>query len=79
MSRTRWQDRIVVEPDVHHGVPCVKGTRVPVATILGSMADGMDAVSIIAEYPQLTIDDIAAALSYAAEVMQQDIVLPISA
>jgi uncharacterized protein (DUF433 family) len=79
MSRTRWQERIVVEPDIHHGVPCVKGTRVPVAIILGSLADGMDAGSIIAEYPQLTGDDIAAALSYAAEVMQQDIVLPMSA
>lgn len=79
MSRTRWQDRIVIEPDVHHGVPCVKGTRVPVAIILGSLADGMGADEIVAQYPQLTKDDVAAALSYAAEVLQQDMVLPMSA
>ena len=79
MPRTGWQDRVVIEPDVHHGLPCIKGTRVPVATILGSLADGMSAEEIIAQYPQLTKHDVGAALSYAAEVLQQEIVLPMSA
>ncbi|MDO8586586.1 MAG: DUF433 domain-containing protein [Armatimonadota bacterium] len=79
MPRSRWQDRIVVEPDLHHGVPCIKGTRVPVATILGSLADGMSAEEVIVQFPQLTKDDIGAALSYAAEVLRQEIVLPMSA
>jgi len=41
MGRVRWQDRIVIAPDLHHGDPCVKGTRIPVAVIVGSLADGM--------------------------------------
>jgi len=40
MSR-RWQDRIVIEVDLHHGEPCIKNTRIPVAIIVGSLADGM--------------------------------------
>jgi uncharacterized protein (DUF433 family) len=41
MGRVRWQDRIVIAPDVRHGDPCIKGTRIPVAMIVGSLADGM--------------------------------------
>ncbi|MDO8585644.1 MAG: DUF433 domain-containing protein [Armatimonadota bacterium] len=64
MPRASWQDRIVIEPDIHHGVPCIKGTRVPVTTVLGSLADGMTAEEIISHYPHLREADIAAALSY---------------
>jgi len=76
MSRIRWQDRIVVDPDLHHGDPCIKGTRVPVATIIGSLADGMSPTEIQEAYPQLALADIQAALAYAAEVMRQEILLP---
>ena len=41
MSRIRWQERVVVDTDLHHGDPCIKGTRIPVAMIVGSLADGM--------------------------------------
>jgi len=47
--------------------------------IMGSLADGMSVDEILAEYPQLTSDDIKAALAYAAEVMRQEIILPMSA
>jgi uncharacterized protein (DUF433 family) len=74
----RWQDRIVIEPDIHHGDACIKGTRIPVTTIVGSLADGMSHQEIIENYPQLTDADIQAALAYAAEVMRQEVVLPLS-
>ncbi len=79
MTRIKWQDRVEVSPERRHGDPCIKGTRVPVATIVGSLADGMTAAEIRAEYPQLAADDIRAALAYAAEVMRQELVLPLAA
>ncbi|MCL5105010.1 MAG: DUF433 domain-containing protein [Armatimonadetes bacterium] len=78
MGRTQWQDRIVADPEIHHGVPCVKGTRIPVSIIVGSLADGMNAEEILQEYSQLTEEDIAAALAYAAEVLRQEIILPLA-
>jgi uncharacterized protein (DUF433 family) len=69
MGRVRWQDRIVIAPDLHHGDPCIKGTRIPVAVIVGSLADGMSPEEIRDAYPQLTGEDIQAALAYAAEVI----------
>ena len=41
MSRTTWQDHVTVDPDLHHGEPCITGTRIPVRTLVGSLADGM--------------------------------------
>lgn len=79
MSRIQWQDHIIIDPDIHHGDPCIKGTRVPVATIIGSLADGMTPTDIQAAYPQLTESDIHAALSYAAEVMRQEVLVPFAA
>ena len=76
MERIRWQDRVVIAPDLHHGDPCIKGTRIPVATIIGSLADGLTAVQIQESFPQLTVEDIRAALAYAAEVMHRDVLLP---
>ena len=76
--KRRWQERIVVDRTIHHGDPCIKGTRIPVATLVGSLADGMTFGDIRDAYPQLTDDDIYAALAYAAEVLRQEIVLPLS-
>ncbi len=78
-KRIRWQDHIQVSPDLHHGDPCIKGTRIPVKTIIGSLADGMTLEEIMAEYPQLTREDILAALAYAAEVLSDEIVIPMAA
>lgn len=76
--KRRWQDHIVIEPDLHHGDPCFKGTRVPVAMVIGSLADGMSREEILEAYPQLTGESINAALAYAAEIMRQDVLLPLS-
>ena len=79
MTRTQWQERVVFVPDLHHGDPCIKGTRIPVAMIVGSLADGMTPEEVQEAYPQLTMEDIQAALAYAAEVVRQDILMPLPA
>lgn len=79
MGRVRWWERVVIAPDIHHGDPCIRGTRIPVATILGSLADGMTAEEIKEAYPQLTDQDIQAALGYAADVVYDDIIAPLPA
>jgi uncharacterized protein (DUF433 family) len=79
MGRVAWQERIVIEPDLHHGDPCIKGTRIPVAIIVGSLADGMTADQIREAYPQLADEDIRAALSYAAELTHEELLVPLPA
>ena len=69
MSRMQWQDRVIIAPDIHHGDPCIKGTRIPVAMIVGSLADGMAPEEIREAYPQLTDEHIQAALAYAADAL----------
>lgn len=76
MSRINWKDHITINPDLHHGDPCIKGTRIPVAIIVGSLADGMTPDEVIAAYPQLTMVKVQAALAYAADVMRQELLLP---
>ena len=76
--RTDWRERVIVAADIHHGEPCIKGTRIPVAVIVGSLADGLSADEVLQAYPQLAIEDIRAALAYAAEVMDHDILLPLA-
>jgi len=61
-----WRDRITIDPAIHHGKPCIKGTRVPVSVIVGSIADGDTHEQIIRSWPQLTAEDIIAALKFAA-------------
>ena len=53
------------------GVPCLRGLRIPVATVVGMVADGMAETEILAAYPDLQREDIAAALRYAAAVRER--------
>ena len=62
-----WRDRITIDPAIHHGDPCIKGTRVPVGVIAGSIADGDSPQQLLAAYPQLSTDDILTALKFATE------------
>ena len=64
-------ERITTDPEVLGGVPCLRGLRVPVATVVGMVADGMTADEILADFPYLEPDDIAAALRYAAETVRE--------
>jgi uncharacterized protein (DUF433 family) len=60
-------DRIAIDPSVRFGKPCVRGSRMSVGDILGYLAGGMSVEEILADFPQLTHDDIRACLAYAAE------------
>ena len=77
MTREVWQERIVIAPDLRHGEPRIKGTRIPVAMILGSLADGMTAAEIHKAYPQPADQDIRAALAYVAELTHQELLAPL--
>jgi uncharacterized protein (DUF433 family) len=63
-----FEDRIVIDPAVRHGKPIIKGTRVPLDIILGSLAGGMDIIEIVTEY-DLRKEDVLAALAYAARLI----------
>jgi uncharacterized protein (DUF433 family) len=63
--------RITVNPAQMGGVPCLRGLRVPVATVVGMTADGMTPAEILRAYPDLEPDDIREALLYAAETLRQ--------
>ena len=68
--------RITVDPQQMGGVPCMRGLRVPVATIVGMVAEGMTREEILGAYPDLEPEDIREALAYAAEAMRER-VLPL--
>lgn len=63
--------RITVAPEVMGGLPCVRGLRMPVATVVTMVADGMSVEEILAEHPDLEADDIAQCLHYAAQAVQE--------
>jgi len=64
-------ERITVRPDQLGGIPCIRGLRIPVATVVGMVADGMSEAEILAAYPDLEAADIAEALRYAAEAVRE--------
>ena len=63
--------RITVNPYQMGGVPCLRGLRIPVATIVDLIADGIGVEEILAEYPDLEKEDITEALRYAAEAVRE--------
>lgn len=79
MSEQEWRLHISIDPSVHHGDPCIKGTRIPVSLIVGAIADGDSPEQIISSYPQLKPDDVRAALLFAAEAVNRFDFLPLSA
>jgi uncharacterized protein (DUF433 family) len=64
-------ERITIDPDVMGGVPCIRGFRIPVATVVAMFADGMAVDEIIADLPDLAPEDIREALRYAAEAVRE--------
>ena len=64
-------ERITVNPAQMGGVPCVRGLRIPVATVVGLVAQGMTEARIVEEYPDLDVEDIRQALAFAAAAVDE--------
>lgn len=63
--------RITVRPDQLSGTPCIRDLRIPVATVIDLVADGMDEAEILAAYPDLEAEDLREAIRYAAEAVRE--------
>lgn len=72
---TMTHDHIVLDPAILAGMPAVRGTRLSVAFIIGLMADGWNEADILANYPGLSREDIAAGLSYARDALHTKAIL----
>lgn len=69
-----WRQRISASPTICHGQACIRGTRIMVSTILDNMAAGLEAAEILKSYPDLTTEDLRAALAYAAAITTDRII-----
>jgi uncharacterized protein (DUF433 family) len=72
MDNRDWESRIIIDPDVCHGKPCIKGTRIMVSIILDYLKAGETIETILRQYPTLAADDVRAALSYAAWLAHEE-------
>lgn len=66
-----WRERINIDPNICHGKPCIKGTRIWVSLILDFLASGDSIDDILAAYPYLTREDILACIAYGAEASRE--------
>jgi len=69
-------DRIVIDPQIQHGKPVIRGTRVPVARIVGGLAGGMTLAEVMREYG-ISEEDVRAALNYAAQLIETEAFYPL--
>lgn len=69
-------ERIVIDPEIQHGKPVIKGTRVPITRIIGGLAGGMTIEDVALEY-EVSIEDIRAALAYAEELIEEEEFYPL--
>ena len=63
--------RITINPNQMGGIPCIRGLRIPVATVVGMIAEGLNEEKILRDYPDLERDDLREALRYAAEAVRE--------
>ena len=76
MQATNFE-RITVNPDQMGGVPCIRSLRIPVASVLRMLAGGMNEQEILADYPDLRIEDVRECLRYAAvSAMERELAIP---
>jgi len=73
MTYEELLNRVSVDPKICAGKPCIRGTRIYIAIILDALAEGLTPDQIIDHYSQLTLDDIHAALAYAAELSRENV------
>jgi uncharacterized protein (DUF433 family) len=67
-----WRERISVDPEICHGKPCIKGTRVMVSIVLDYLSAGESEEEILKQYPTLKTEDIRAAVAYAAWLAHEE-------
>lgn len=72
-----WQDRVSVDPAVCHGQACIAGTRILVTVVLDNLAAGRTPEEVVSDYPSLSLEDVRAAIAYAAELAHERLI-PIS-
>jgi uncharacterized protein (DUF433 family) len=70
-----WQERITRDPEIMVGKPCIRGTRITVELILRELGAGDSPADLIDSYPQLTRDDVQAALAFAADYVQHETII----
>ena len=69
-----YQDYITSDPSICHGLPCVKGTRIPVSVVLDNLAEELSLLELQASYPSLTRESIHAVLAYAADLAREEVI-----
>jgi uncharacterized protein (DUF433 family) len=69
-----WRERITADSQVCHGKACIKGTRIMVSVVLDNLAEGLSGSELIKSYPALSLEDILAAMAYAAELARERVV-----
>jgi uncharacterized protein (DUF433 family) len=72
-----WRDHITADPDICHGKPCIRGTRIMVSVVLDNLAQGLTPEEIVDEYPPLSADDVRAAIAYAAMLAREEEMVPL--
>jgi len=72
MTRVDLMKRVVIDPAVAGGKPCIRGTRIYVAVILDGLAEGMTAEELLDHYPSLALEDVHAALAYGAALAHEN-------
>jgi uncharacterized protein (DUF433 family) len=77
MARENLLRRITTNPKVCHGRACIRGTRIMVSVILDNLAEGATQETIVRDYPPLQIEDVKAAIAYAAELTSEEELLPL--
>jgi uncharacterized protein (DUF433 family) len=71
-----YRDRIIIDPETRFGKPSIRGTRITVGDVLSYLASGMSEQEIVADFPQLTVEDIRACLAFAAERERRTVSVP---
>ena len=72
----RYKERIVIDPRIMVGKPIIKGTRIPVDAIIRRLAEGMNIKEILEDYPNLTREDVQAALEYCVYLINGEEIIP---
>jgi uncharacterized protein (DUF433 family) len=73
MTHQELLNRITITPNACGGKPCIRGTRIEIAIVLDALSEGLSPEQIVDHYPSLTVEDIRAAVAYAAELARENV------